>query len=803
MNEEIKKETKTVKAVKNKKLPDPHKLTPVEMTALKASGMKIQYDPSEKSAVIVVDSFPTMGYLTALRFIEWVQNNPGGVISLPTGKTPEYFIKDVIRLMQGWDNNKEIQEEMKSWGIDISRKPQMDTLHFVQIDEFYPISPTQTNSFYNYVQKYYIQDMGLDPKKGLFINCDDIALPEGSKLTDIWPDGQVNLSLRYRQARTKLEIKQQNVLMGIDSWCNDYEDRIQALGGIGFFLGGIGPDGHIGFNVRGSDLHSTTRLTEVNYETQAAASSDLGGIEIAKKRLVVTIGLGTITYRKDAVAIIIAAGEAKSHVVAKAITREKDIRYPATVLQKLPSARFIITTGAAKNLSARNLALFELKESVTEKEIEDIVINLSLKTGKAIKNLTIEDYRSDNMASALLKKNPDSPETLNERVTQNLKLKIEKGSNTWKDTTFLHTEPHHDDIMLGYMPFAVRHVREHSNNHFFTTITSGFTAVSNLYMLNLSQRLKEALEQDKYSFSYHLKRGYFNPANERYRNRDVWKYLDGLASQTPETMEEGTLRRFLRNLIEIFEDSDLKNLHDRNDELINYFQTQYPGKKDLPYIQLLKGMCREWESACLWGYFGWDSSHISNLRLGFYKGEIFTEEPTVQRDVLPVYELLKKVKPTAVSVALDPEASGPDTHYKVMQAVSEALQRYREETGAEIKVIGYRNVWYKFQPSDASVIVPVSLNMFTLQYNSFMNTYISQKEASFPSYEYDGPFPLLAQNIQVNQYEQMKTCLGRDWFYDHPSPLIRATRGFVYLKVMDIDEFAQLSRELKKRAENL
>ena len=54
----------------------------------------------------------------------------------------------------------------------------------------------------------------------------------------------------------------------------------RALGGIGFFLGGIGPDGHIGFNVRGSDHFSTTRLTGVNYETQAAAASDLGGIEV-------------------------------------------------------------------------------------------------------------------------------------------------------------------------------------------------------------------------------------------------------------------------------------------------------------------------------------------------------------------------------------------------------------------------------------------------------------------------------------------------------------------------------------------
>ena len=40
---------------------------------------------------IAVDNFPLLGKLAALRFIEWVADNPEGVISLPTGKTPEYF----------------------------------------------------------------------------------------------------------------------------------------------------------------------------------------------------------------------------------------------------------------------------------------------------------------------------------------------------------------------------------------------------------------------------------------------------------------------------------------------------------------------------------------------------------------------------------------------------------------------------------------------------------------------------------------------------------------------------------------
>ena len=49
-------------------------------------------EPIEKLDILVASSFPELGKLTALQFLEFVQQNPTGVVSLPTGKTPEYFI---------------------------------------------------------------------------------------------------------------------------------------------------------------------------------------------------------------------------------------------------------------------------------------------------------------------------------------------------------------------------------------------------------------------------------------------------------------------------------------------------------------------------------------------------------------------------------------------------------------------------------------------------------------------------------------------------------------------------------------
>src|SRR5690606_3247022 len=237
---------------------------------------------------LTVDNFPKLGLITACRFLEWVAENPDGVISLPTGKTPEYFIKWTQYLLENWDNSKG-QDIRQRYGLANIKKPVLSGLHFIQIDEFYPIASTQHNSFYHYVNKYYIDGFGLDKNKALLINSDEIPLAEGKSYQEIFPDYKVDLSLRFREAINDLEKLQQKSIYMIDQWCAEYEAKIREKGGIGFFLGGIGPDGHIAFNTRGSDLFSTTRLTETNFETQAVAAGDLGGIEISSNRLVITL----------------------------------------------------------------------------------------------------------------------------------------------------------------------------------------------------------------------------------------------------------------------------------------------------------------------------------------------------------------------------------------------------------------------------------------------------------------------------------------------------------------------------------
>ena len=148
---------------------------------------------------IVVQNFPDLGLLTSLRFLEWVSENPGGIISLPTGKTPEYFIKWTNKLLEGW-NLKETRILMEKHGLSIPVKPSLRELRFVQTEDYYPIDPTQHNSFYDYVKNFYIRGFNLDPEKALLIKADEIGLARGKHYTEVFPDNRIDLTLRNREA---------------------------------------------------------------------------------------------------------------------------------------------------------------------------------------------------------------------------------------------------------------------------------------------------------------------------------------------------------------------------------------------------------------------------------------------------------------------------------------------------------------------------------------------------------------------------------------------------------------------------
>lgn len=768
-------------------------LSLVEQAFARISGVE---KISTRTPYIITEDFPKLGLLTSLRFLEWVAENPEGVISLPTGKTPEYFIKYTHHILNNWDK-PEIREMLKGYGLEGMKKPDLSGLQFVQIDEFYPISPKQHNSFYNYVMEFYIKGFGLDVNRALLINCDEIPLPGGKHYSEIFPDMQIDLSLRYREARSEEEELKKAAIFAIDNWSSGYERKIREKGGIGFFLGGIGPDGHIAFNTRGSDLYSTTRLTQTNFETQAVAAGDLGGIEVSRSRLVITIGQGTITYNPDAVAIIFAAGEAKADIVKASLESEINTVYPATVLQRLPNACFYLTEGAACRLND-SVERYYKNGKWDHRKTERAVIDLCMKLNKFGHHLTLDDLKADPWCSLI----PNLSENTVPSVVESIKQKLYRGMKRDENEVIYHTGPHHDDIMLGIMPYTNRQLRSATNDIHFAVLTSGFTAVTNHFLISALEDTLDMIVKDEIQMINYP--DFFEKGYAFKWDKDVYHFLDNVAYNNEYEKRRGLCHRLVRNAVVNWKVKNREELVKVITGVVDNLKASYDGSKNPPDIQTYKGMLREFEEELVWAYYGVQVKNVHHLRLGFYKGEIFTENPEKDRDMIPILEQFREIKPTMISLALDPEGSGPDTHYKVLQAIAGAVQEWAKETDlSKLRILGYRNVWYRFHPADADLLIPVSLNSLAVLEKSFAESYLSQVNASFPSFEYDGPFSELTHMTWVKQLKQIQLLLGKNFFYENESALIRATHGLVYIKEMNVDEFVSIARELKKLSEGV
>jgi glucosamine-6-phosphate deaminase len=361
-------------------------------------------------------------------------------------------------------------------------------------------------------------------------------------------------------------------------------------------------------------------LTETNFETQAVAAGDLGGIEISSNRLVITIGLDTIVYNPEAVGIIIAAGEAKAGIVKDSLETKLNNVYPATVLQKLKNGRFYLTKGASVKLTDSMDSYYEKGEWTWEKT-ERSVIELCKKLKKYGHRIKIEDLKADKYTRLI----PGlSDDTVNQ-VMKSIEAKLSKGLEQEHDQVLLHTGPHHDDISLGILPHITNQLHEPSNEAHFSVLTSGFTAVTNSFVIDTLQHTKKLLDEgliqmvnfeDFFQVGYSLK-----------TDKDVYHFLTNVASENADARKRGLCHRVVRALVIVYEVKNKTQLRETINDVISILKNSYDGEKNPSKIQKLKGMIREFEEELVWAHFGVQVKNVHHLRLGFYTGDIFTEQP--------------------------------------------------------------------------------------------------------------------------------------------------------------------------------
>ena len=410
---------------------------------------------------------------------------------------------------------------------------------------------------------------------------------------------------------------------------------------------------------------------------------------------------------------------------------------------------------------------------------ERAVLGLCKVLNRYAHRLTLEDLKNDERCARI----PDLSLDVVQQVIDDVEAKLLRGVTPLDHEVIYHTGPHHDDIMLGIMPFINRQLRSPNNDVHFAIMTSGYHSVTDEFLkealrdtLNL---LRDGLIQ-MVNYPDFFEKGYLF----KYE-KDIHHYLDNVARRNPREMRRGFCHRILRDAVEIWHLKSVGEVESRFEEEIRNLDE---GRPNSPEIQKLKGEVREFEEELVWAYAGTSLNNIHHLRLGFYS---HTEDfPNRERDVEPILRQLRELKPTVITVAMDYEGLGPNTHFKVMMAIAEAVRLWSEETDlSRLKIFGYRNVWSTFHPAEANVYVPVSLNAFAVFEKAFKDSYLTQVKAEFPNPDFDGPFSELAESIWVKQLKDVQLILGKDYFYENPHPLIRATHGLLFLKQMNATDF--------------
>lgn len=116
------------------------------------------------------------------------------------------------------------------------------------------------------------------------------------------------------------------------------------------------------------------------------------------------------------------------------------------------------------------------------------VIACALRLHTSIALLTYDDF----LCVPELASFADDYQRIVQQVGEEFEQKLAAGRNKITEKVILHTAPHHDDILLGYFPYALRNIAGNQNHVLY--VTSGANGVSDHYLAEHLGMSKKKLE---------------------------------------------------------------------------------------------------------------------------------------------------------------------------------------------------------------------------------------------------------------------------------------------------------------------
>ncbi|MBD0830574.1 glucosamine-6-phosphate deaminase [Aestuariibaculum sediminum] len=529
--------------------------------------------------------------------------NENCILGLATGSTPKGLYAELVRLHK---------EEGLSFKNVIS----------FNLDEYYPMEP---DSVYSYVRFM---------NERLFNHVD--ILPENVHI----PDGKLS----------KEEIS---------AYCNAYEAKIEALGGIDLQVLGIGGNGHIGFNESGSLQNSKTRLVALDHITRVAASKDFGGLD-KTPRTAITLGVKKIMEAKRVV--LMAWGEGKSNIIKASVEGQVTNQVPASFLQEHRNATFVIDKSASSKLTRIDTPWLVEKIEWTDKMARKAVLGLALSLKKPILMLTDADYIENGMSDLLADSGPayDINIKIFNKVQQTItgwpggkpnaddSKRPERAEPAKKRALIFSPHPDDDIISMGG---TFKRLQEQGHDVHVAYQTSGNIAVAD----------DEALRFAAFVCDY----------NEKF----------GIKSS------EATL---------IYE------------KAVDFLKNKKDSEIDIPEVRYIKGLIRKGEARATAQFVGLPDENIHFMELPFYETGTIEKNPIGEEDIKITMDLIEEIKPHQIYAAGD-LADPHGTHKVCLDAIFESVKRLKEKPFMDdCWVWLYRGAWQEWGIDEIEMAVPMS-----------------------------------------------------------------------------------------------
>lgn len=180
--------------------------------------------------------------------------------------------------------------------------------HFFNLDEFLGVAPDDPRSFASFLRAQLLSHVAADPQR--------VHLIDGG-------------ATRRRDEAAR------------------HERAVATAGGLDLAVLGIGVNGHIGFNEPAATLPAATHRVRLAVTTRRRHAAAFGGISRVP-RYAITMGVGTILRARRV--LLVATGDGKARIVARALEGPITTRVPASLLQAHPDAVAILDRDAASRL---------------------------------------------------------------------------------------------------------------------------------------------------------------------------------------------------------------------------------------------------------------------------------------------------------------------------------------------------------------------------------------------------------------------------------------------------------------------